>query len=85
MVNNSIFCVILINLEIFETNSFEQFCINYANGIFVENFLFDFFFKEKLQQYFNKHLFKVEQEEYIRYIFFRYIFSKRIYKKLERK
>lgn len=45
----------IFGFEDYENNNFEQFCINFAN--------------ERLQHYFNQHIFKLEQVRFLLEVF----------------
>jgi myosin heavy subunit len=65
----------IFGFEIFETNSFEQLCINFAN--------------EKLQQHFNEYTFKLEetvyQTEQIKFLHIEFIDNQPILDMIEKK
>tara|TARA_R110002050_G_scaffold283121_2_gene431354 strand:- start:307 stop:1179 length:873 start_codon:yes stop_codon:yes gene_type:complete len=65
----------IFGFEIFETNSFEQLCINFAN--------------EKLQQHFNEYTFKLEervyQSEQIKFLHIDFIDNQPILDMIEKK
>ncbi|KAE8734661.1 Myosin-9 [Hibiscus syriacus] len=65
----------IYGFESFKSNSFEQFCISFTN--------------EKLQQHFNQHVFKMEQEEYtkekINWIYIEFVDNQDVLDLIEKK